>query len=94
MMGTKFPATLMVMGVVSNDGDVMPPHTFAKRLMIDTYKHLKEVVKPWTSLHVTTGLCASEQLEGGPGLVHGEPPEGLAQGDLPPSSPECNALDT
>jgi len=28
VMKTKFPATVMVLGVVSNKGDVMPPHIF------------------------------------------------------------------
>jgi hypothetical protein len=29
VMATKFPATVMVLGVVSNECDVMPPHIFA-----------------------------------------------------------------
>ena len=28
VMETKFPKTVMVSGVVSNEGDVMPPHIF------------------------------------------------------------------
>ena len=28
VMKTKFPATVMVFGVVSIDGDVIPPHIF------------------------------------------------------------------
>jgi hypothetical protein len=30
-MASKFPATVMVLGVVINEGDVMPPHFFTKR---------------------------------------------------------------
>ncbi len=32
VMKTKFPATVMVLGVVSNKGDVMPPHMFEASL--------------------------------------------------------------
>jgi len=82
VMGTKFPTTVMVPGVVSNEGDVMPPHNFAKGLMIDTKKYLevlKEVGKPWTPLCFSRGWCAPAQLKDDPGLAHGDPPEGLAQ---------------
>ncbi len=50
VMATKFPTTVMVLGVVSNEGGVMPPHIFAKWLKINTEEYvkvLKEVVKPW-----------------------------------------------
>ncbi len=33
---TKFPANVMVLGVVSNKGDVMPPHIFPKGLRVNT----------------------------------------------------------
>jgi len=36
VMGTNITATLMVLGLVSNKGDVMPTHTFAKGLKINT----------------------------------------------------------
>jgi hypothetical protein len=36
IMSTKFPATVMVLGVVSNEGDVMPTHFFPKGLKINT----------------------------------------------------------
>ena len=32
MMKTKFPATVMVFGVVSSEGHIMPPHIFEVRL--------------------------------------------------------------
>jgi hypothetical protein len=50
VMATKFAATVMVLGMVSNEGDVMPPHIFAKGLKINTEEYvkvLKEVVKQW-----------------------------------------------
>jgi hypothetical protein len=50
VMSTKFPANVMVLGVVSNKSDVMPPHIFAKGLKINTDEYLKvmeDVVKPW-----------------------------------------------
>ncbi len=49
-MSTKFPTTLMVLCVVSNEGDVMPPHIFPKGLRVDTGEYLnvmETVVKPW-----------------------------------------------
>jgi hypothetical protein len=36
VMKTKFPATVMVLGVVSNKGDVMPPHIFETGLRVNT----------------------------------------------------------
>jgi hypothetical protein len=50
VMSTKFPANVMVLGVVSNEGDVMPPHIFAKGLKVNTEEYLKvmeDVVKSW-----------------------------------------------
>jgi hypothetical protein len=49
-MATKFPANVIVLGVISNY-DVMPLHIFPKGLRVNTdeYLHLmiKTVVKPW-----------------------------------------------
>ncbi|XP_035891201.1 uncharacterized protein LOC118502743 [Anopheles stephensi] len=47
---TKFPQTVMVLGCVSSEGDVMPPHIFPQslRLNADGYIDLlATVVKPW-----------------------------------------------
>ncbi|QQP54168.1 Uncharacterized protein FKW44_006909 [Caligus rogercresseyi] len=33
---TKFPAAVMVFGIISSDGDVMPPHFFPKGLRLDS----------------------------------------------------------
>ena len=50
VMKTKFPATLMVFGVVSSDGYTMPPHIFEVGLKVNTKVYLdvlKSVVIPW-----------------------------------------------
>jgi len=49
-MHTKFPATVMVLGVVSNEGHVMPPHFFSQGLRVNAAAYieaLETVVKPW-----------------------------------------------
>lgn len=49
-MTTKHPASLMVLGVVSSLGHVMPPHFFLKGESVNANTYLKvlqEVVKPW-----------------------------------------------
>ena len=50
MMKTKFPATVMVFGVVSSEGHIMPPHIFEAGLKVNTKVYLdvlKSVVIPW-----------------------------------------------
>ena len=50
MMKTKFPATVMVFGVVSSEGHIMPPHIFKVSLKVNTKVYLdvlKSVVIPW-----------------------------------------------
>ncbi|XP_072764892.1 uncharacterized protein [Anoplolepis gracilipes] len=47
---TKFPASVHVLGVVSNEGHIMPPHFFKKHETVtkEVYLHvLTNVVKPW-----------------------------------------------
>ena len=47
---TKFPATVMVFGMVSSEGHIMPPHTFKVSLKVNTKVYLdvlKSVVIPW-----------------------------------------------
>ena len=50
-MHTQYPATVMVLGVVSNEGHVMPLHSFRQGLRVNaaaTYiAGLEAVVKPW-----------------------------------------------
>ena len=50
LMKTKFPATVMVFGVVSCEGHIMPPHIFEVGLKVNTKVYLdvlKSVVIPW-----------------------------------------------
>ena len=47
---TKFPATVMVFGVLSSEGHIMPPHIFEVGLKVNTKVYLevqKSVVIPW-----------------------------------------------
>ena len=49
-MKTKFPATVMVFGVVSSEGQIMPPHIFEVGLKVNTKVYvdvLKSVVISW-----------------------------------------------
>ena len=48
-MHTKFPASMMVIGVVSGEEDVMPPHFFFQGARVNAIaytKMLDRVVKP------------------------------------------------
>ena len=50
VMKTKFPATVMIFGVVSREGHIMPPHIFEVGLKVNTKVYLdvlKSVVIPW-----------------------------------------------
>ena len=50
VMKTKFPATIMVFGVVSSEGHIIPPHIFEVSLKVNTKVYLdvlKSVVIPW-----------------------------------------------
>ena len=50
VMKTMFPATVMVLRVVSSEGHIMPPHIFEVGLKVNTKMYLdvlKSVVIPW-----------------------------------------------
>ena len=50
VMKTKFPATVMVFGVVSSEGHIMPPYIFEVGLKVNSKVNLdvlKSVVIPW-----------------------------------------------
>ena len=50
VMKTKFPATVMVFGMVSSEGQIMPPHILEVGLRVNTKVYLdvlKGVVIPW-----------------------------------------------
>ena len=57
VLKTKFPATVMVFGVVSSEGHIMPPHIFEVGLKVNTKVYLDvliNVVIPWCN-HVAGG---------------------------------------
>ena len=78
-MKTKFPATVMVYGVVSSEGYIMLPHIFEVGLKVNTKVYLdvlKSVVitqvQPgvrWQTLGVAAGLGAYPQVQRDPGLA-------------------------
>ena len=79
-MHTKFPPTVMVFGVISSEGDVMPPYFFEEghRVNADAYTHVLEtVVKPWMD-QVASGReyifqqDSSTQSRENPGLANAE----------------------
>ena len=50
VMKTEFPATVMVFGVVSSEGHIMPPYIFEVNLKVNIKVYLdvlKSVVIPW-----------------------------------------------
>ena len=50
MIKKKFPAMVMVFGVVSSEGHIMPPHIFKVGVKVNTKEYLdvlKSVVIPW-----------------------------------------------
>ena len=78
VMRTKFPAAVMVFGVVSSEGHIMPPHIFEVGLKVNTKVYLgvlKSVVIPWCN-QVASGRPwvwqqddASPQVQRDPGLA-------------------------
>jgi hypothetical protein len=103
VMATKFPANVMVLGVVSNGGDVMPPHIFPKGLRVNTEEYLdvmKTVVKPWMD-QIAGNRHYVFQQDGAPAhnskktqdLLRENLPEVWEKEVWPPSSPDCNPLD-
>ena len=68
VMKTKFPATVMVFGVVSSEGHILPPHIFEVGLKVNTKVYLdvlKSVVIPWCN-QVTGGRSWVWQLDSAP----------------------------
>ena len=97
---TKFPATVMVFGVVSSEGHIMPPHIFEVGLKVNTKMYLdvlKSVVIPWCN-QVAGGRPWVWQQDSEPAHKSKET-QGWLQKECydfshcPPSSPDLNPMD-
>ena len=85
VMKTKFPATVMVFGVVSSEGHIMPPHIFEVGLKVNTKMYLdvlKRVVIPWCN-----------QMAGGRHWVPQQDSAPVNKSKETPSSLDLNPLD-
>ncbi|XP_076626017.1 uncharacterized protein LOC143344146 [Colletes latitarsis] len=100
---TKFPASVHVLSVVSNEGDVMPPHFFQKgeRVTKEVYLEvLKTVIKPWMET-MASGRPYVFQQDGAPAHTSHLVKNWLSDNvDMfwskdfwPPNSPDLNPLD-
>lgn len=100
---TKFPQTVMVLGVVSNEGDVMPPFFFEKGLKVNAQVYvdvLRDHVKPWMDT-IAKGRKYTFQQDGAPAHTakltqdwcEANLPNFLRKDEWPPSSPDLNVLD-
>ena len=103
VMKTKFPATVMVFGVVSREGHIMPPHIFEVGLKFNTKVYLdvlKSVVIPWCN-QVAGGRPWVWQQDSAPAHKSKETQAWLQKecydfvpfSHWPPSSPDLNPLD-
>ena len=103
VMKTKFPATVMVFGVVSSEGHIMPPHIFEVGLKVNTKVYLdvlKSVVIPWCN-QVAGGKPWVWQQDLAPAHKSKETQAWLQKecydfvpfSNWPPSSPNLNLLD-
>ena len=100
---TKFPASVHVLGVVSSDGDIMPPHFFKKdeNITKEVYVQvLSTVVKPWMET-IASGRSYVFQQDGAPAHTSHLVQNWLSDNvDMfwskefwPPNSPDLNPLD-
>ena len=99
---TKFPATVMVFGVVSSEGHIMPPHILEVGLKDNTKVYLdvlKSVVIPWCN-QVAGGRPWVWQQDSTPAHKSKSPRLGFRRSattftllSLAPSSPDLNPLD-
>ncbi len=107
VMKTKFPSSIMVLGVISSKGgDVMPPHFFGTKETVTKEVYLRvleDVIVPWME-EVSAGEPYVFQQNGAPAhtsnLVQNWLRANLRDSgsfwdkDLwPPSSPDCNPCD-
>lgn len=103
LMKTKFPATVMVLSVISNEGDIMSPHFFQQGLRVtaDVYLEvLRNSVIPWMK-KVANGRHFIFQQDGAPAhnakkvqeFLNLNVPDFWSKDIWPPSSPDANPLD-
>ena len=103
VMKTKFPPTVMVFGVVSSEGHIMPPHICEVGLKVNTKVYLdvlKSVVIPWCN-QVAGGRPWVWQQDLAPAHKSKETQAWLQKecydfvpfSHWPPSSPDLNPLD-
>ena len=103
VMKTKFPASVMVFGVVSSEGHIMLPHIFEVGLKVNTKVYLdvlKSVVIPWCN-QVAGGRSWVWQQDSAPAHKSKETQAWLQKEcdhfvpfpHWPPSSPDLNPLD-
>ena len=99
----KFPATVMVFGVVSSEGHIIPPHIFEVGLKVNTKVYLdvlKSVVIRWCN-QVAGGRLWVWQQDSAPGHKSKETQAWLQKeyydfvpfSQWPPSSTDLNLLD-
>ena len=103
VMKTKFPATVMVFGVVSRESHIMPPHIFEVDLKVNTKVYLdvlQSVVIPWCN-QVAGGRPWVRQQDSAPAHKSEETQAWFQEESYdfvpfshwPPSSAEPNPLD-
>lgn len=102
-MHSKYPAHVMVLGVVSSEGDVMPPVFFPDGLRLGAKGYIKILetkVKPWMD-EVANGKEYVFQQDSAPAhkaritqsWLYANVPHHWSPDLWPPSSPDCNPLD-
>lgn len=103
VMHTKFPSTVMVLGVISNEDRVMPPHFFPQGLRINAAAYIEvlaTVVRPWME-EIAQGRPYVFQQDSATAHTAHTTQEWLAENChdhvtpnmWPPSSPDLNPLD-
>ena len=103
VMKTKFPATVMVFGVVSSEGHIMPPHIFEVGLKVNTKVYLdvlKSVVmlqcnqeaggRPWVQQQDSAPAHKSKETQA---WLQKECYDFVPFSHWSPSSPDLNLLD-
>ena len=102
-MHSKYPAHVMVLGVVSNEGDVMSPIFFPDGLRLGAKEYIKLLttkIKPWMD-EMANGREYVFQQDSAPAhtaritqaWLYTHVPHHWSPDLWPPSSPDCNPLD-